>query len=146
MLPWTKIKQKNLQICIDHTPSCIYFCKKKRTQEGAWLLCIFFCNHNYQGGTDEFIYKASILSNKQLLLNMIDHETIKVPHTTRIAFLTNRYIFCSNYPAIFCIIVIASYIASQLAILLYKGSTVEQRLMQSSQLYRFLAKQQNLQI
>ena len=27
-----------------------------------------------QGGTGEFIYKASILFNKQFLSNMIDHE------------------------------------------------------------------------
>ena len=74
MLLWTKIKQKNLQICIDHAPSCIYFCKNKRTQEGLWLLCIFFCNHNYQGGIGEFICKALMLGNKQLLSNMIDHE------------------------------------------------------------------------
>ena len=43
-------------------------------QERAWLLCIFFSNHNYQGGTGEFIYKALILGNKQLLSNMIDHK------------------------------------------------------------------------
>ena len=43
-------------------------------QEGVWLLCISFCNHNYQGGTGEFIYKDLILGNKQLLLNMIDHK------------------------------------------------------------------------
>ena len=28
---------------------------------------------NYQGGTGEFIYKASIIGNKQLLSNTIDH-------------------------------------------------------------------------
>ena len=43
-------------------------------QEGVWLLYIFFCNHNYQGDTGEFIYKASILANKQLLSNMMDCE------------------------------------------------------------------------
>ena len=74
MLLWTKIKEKNLQICVDHAPSCIQFCKKKRTQEKVWLLCIFFCNHNYQGTTGEFIYKALILGNKQLLSNMIDRK------------------------------------------------------------------------
>ena len=74
MLLWTKIKQKNLQICVDHAPSCVHFYKKKRTQEGASFLCIFFCNHNYQGGTGEFIYKASILGSKQLLSNMLDHK------------------------------------------------------------------------
>ena len=40
----------------------------------ARLLCIFFCNHNYQGGIDEYVYKALILGNKQLLSNMIDRE------------------------------------------------------------------------
>ena len=59
----------------------------------------FFCNHNYQGGTGEFIYKASILGNKQLLSNMIDCEATQVPHTTKIAFLADSYILCSNYPA-----------------------------------------------
>ena len=43
-------------------------------QEGAWLLCILSCNHNYQEGTGEFIYKDLILGNKQLLSNMIDRE------------------------------------------------------------------------
>ena len=42
-------------------------------QEGAWSLYIFH-NHNYQGATGRFIYKASILDNKQLLANMIDHK------------------------------------------------------------------------
>ena len=60
MLLWTKIKQKNLQICVDHAALCTHFCKKKHTQKWAWLLCILFCNHNYQGGTGEFIYKADI--------------------------------------------------------------------------------------
>ena len=58
MLLWTTIKQKNLQICIDHAPACIYFCKKKCIQERIWLH-ISFHNHNYQGGTGKFIYKAS---------------------------------------------------------------------------------------
>ena len=44
-----------------------YIFVKKGTQEDACLLCIFFCNHNYLGGTGEFIYKA----NKQLLRNMM---------------------------------------------------------------------------
>ena len=39
-----------------------------------------FHNHNYQGGTGKFIYKASILENKQLPSNMIDHEATQVPH------------------------------------------------------------------
>ena len=74
MLLWTKIKQKNLQICINHAPSCVYFCKRKHMQERAWLLCIFCCNHNYQERTGEFIHKALILGNKQLFSNMVDRE------------------------------------------------------------------------
>ena len=68
------------------------------------MLCIFFCNHNYQEGTGGFIYKALILGNKQLLSNMIDHKTMQVPFTTRIAFLADTYIFYSNYPANLCIV------------------------------------------
>ena len=56
-------------------PLIVYiFCKTKRMQEGVWLLCIFFCNHNYQEGTGKFIYKVLILGNKQLLSNMIARE------------------------------------------------------------------------
>ena len=56
-------------------PLIVYiFCKTKRMQEGVWLLCIFFCNHNYQEGTGKFMYKASILGNKQLPSNMIDYK------------------------------------------------------------------------
>ena len=45
-----------------------------------------------QGGAGEFMYKASILGNKQLLSSMIDHKATQVPYTTRIAFLTDSYI------------------------------------------------------
>ena len=120
---WTKIKQ-NLQIFVNHAPSCIHFCKKKCTQEGEWSLYIFFHNHNYQGGIGKFIYRALMLDNKQLLSNLIDCEATQVPYTTRIAFLVDNYTFCSNYPAILCIITMVSYIASYLAILLYKGSNL----------------------
>ena len=73
MLLWTKIKQKYVLIM----PLLVYiFCKNKFMQEGAWLLCIFFCNHNYQEGSGGFIYKALILGNKQLLSNMIDGKAI----------------------------------------------------------------------
>ena len=34
MLLRTKIKQKNLQICIDHTPSCKNFCKRNVRKKG----------------------------------------------------------------------------------------------------------------
>ena len=81
------------------------------------MLYIFFHNHNYQGYIGKFIYKASILDNKQLLLNMIDREAAQVTYTTRNAFLTDSYIFCSNFLAILCIIVL----------LLYEGSTFEQK-------------------
>ena len=63
-------------------------------QEGEWLLYTFLHGHNYQGGTGKFIYRALILDNKQLLSNMIDHEATQVPHTTRIVFLADSYIFC----------------------------------------------------
>ena len=35
-----------------------------------------------QGGTGEFMYKASILGNKLLLSNMIDGEATQVPNIT----------------------------------------------------------------
>ena len=62
--------------------------------------------------TGKFIYKALILDNKQLLSTMIECKATQVPYTTRIALLADSYshIFCSNFPAILCIIVIASYI------------------------------------
>ena len=41
VLLWIKIRQKFLQLYIDHAPSCVHFCKK-RTQEGERLLYIFF--------------------------------------------------------------------------------------------------------
>ena len=71
---------------------------------------ILFQNHNYQGGLCKFIYKTSILDNKQLLSNMKDWEVTQVPYTTRIAFLADSYILWLNFPAILCIIAIASYI------------------------------------
>ena len=40
-----------LQICVNHA-----FLHAFCTQEGAWLLNIFFQNHNYQGGTGNFTY------------------------------------------------------------------------------------------
>ena len=94
------------------TPLLVYnFAKGSVCKKGTWSLDIFFHNYNYQGGTGKFIYKASILDNKQLLSNMIDQEATQVPDTTRIDFLADSYIFCSSLPAILCIIAIASYIA-----------------------------------
>ena len=53
-------------------PLIAYTCKKKCMQEGVRSLCTFFHNHNHQGGTGKFIYKVSILDNKQLLSSMTD--------------------------------------------------------------------------
>ena len=41
MLLWIKIRQKYLQLSIDHTPSCVHFCKK-HMQEGERLLYTLF--------------------------------------------------------------------------------------------------------
>ena len=35
MLLWTKIKQKNFQICIDHAPSCVHFGKEMYARRGV---------------------------------------------------------------------------------------------------------------
>ena len=96
-------------------------------QERAKLLYIFFHNHNYQGGSGKFIYKASILDNKQLLSNIIDHKATQVPHTTRNAFLMHGYVFCSKHPTILCIIAIASYIAiwQNIIIIIYNKTSRE---------------------
>ena len=53
----------------------------------------FFHNHNYQEGTGKFIDKASIFDSKQLLSNMTAHEATQVPHTTRIVFLADSYLY-----------------------------------------------------
>ena len=73
------------------------------------VVIVHFLSRSQLSG--KFIYKASILVNKQLLSNMMDCETMQAHYTTRISLLTDSYIFCSNYPAILCIIAIASYIA-----------------------------------
>ena len=108
---------KSLQICIDHAPSCIHFCKKQRMQERAWSLYIF-PQSQLSGSTGKFIYKALILGFKQLLSNMIDRKATQVPYITRIVFLANNYIFCSNHLAILCVIVIPSYIAMYMKVAL----------------------------
>ena len=43
MLLWTTIKQ-NSQICVNHAPSCIHFCKKKHTQKG--MVAIHFLSQS----------------------------------------------------------------------------------------------------
>ena len=50
------------------------------------------------------IYKALILDNKQLLSNMVDREATQVPYTARNAFFADSYIFCSNFPSIFVLL------------------------------------------
>ena len=124
MLLWTNIKQKNLHISIDHTPSCIHFCKRKHTQEGTWSLYIFLHNHNYQEDTGKFIYRTLILDNKQLLSNMICNAKSQKCHTSPelSSLQIHSYTFYSNYPAILCIIAIASYKASQLAFCYIKAT------------------------
>ena len=68
-----------------------YFCVQKNVHKRGVVAVHFLLQS--QGGTGEFMYKASILSIKQLLSNMIDCEATQVPHTTRIAFLTDSYMF-----------------------------------------------------
>ena len=53
---------------------------------------------------------ALVLDNKWLLQNIIDHKATEVPYMARISSLADSYIFCLNFPAILCIIAIASYI------------------------------------
>ena len=47
-------------------------------QERTWSLSISFQNYDSQEGTGKFICKPSILDEKQLHLNRIDQEAIKV--------------------------------------------------------------------
>ena len=89
------------------TPLLAYIFVKRN----IWKRGVVIAHFHPQGGTGKFIYKASILNNKQLLSNMIDCKVTQVPYTTRIVFPADSYIFCSNFPVILCIIAIASYIA-----------------------------------
>ena len=52
---------------------------------------------------------------------MIDWKATQVPYPTRVTFLADSYIFCSNFQAILCIVAIASFIAIE-------GSAFEQKL------------------
>ena len=56
-------------------------------QEGAWSLYISFQNRNTQEGTGEDIYKPSVLDEKQVCLNRIDREAIKVLSSLRLTTL-----------------------------------------------------------
>ena len=109
------------------TPLLAYIFVKRNVTRGVWLLCIFFCNNKYQGGTFKFIYKALVIGNKQLLSNMIDRKSTQVPCTTRIALLADSYciyVFCSNYPAILYIIAIASRAVARSSQLVRPDSTL----------------------
>ena len=58
------------------TPLLAHIFVKRNVRKKGRGCCalIFFCNYNYQGGTGEFIYKASIIGNTQLLSHTIDRE------------------------------------------------------------------------
>ena len=81
------------------------------TQEGVWSLYIFFQNHNYQGGTSNFTYKASIYSKRLC--------------TTGITFLADSQLYILLKPP--------SQLHSQLAILYHQNY-----LLRNSQLYILL--------
>ena len=72
---YRELKSSNrigLQICIEITPFLAYsFVKGNVCKKG--MLAMHFLLQS-KGGTGEFMYKASIFGNKQLLSNMIDHE------------------------------------------------------------------------
>ena len=82
------------------TPLLTYCFVKEMYRRRSMVAVILFHNHNYQGSTGKFIYRASILDNKQLLSNIVDCKATQVPYTTRIAFLADSYIISSNFPAI----------------------------------------------
>ena len=89
-------------------------------QEGAWSLYIFSQNHNYQGGTSDFTYKALILAGQQKVLLTYD-SLIMQPHKCRVppelpSLQIAIYFTQTTQPFI---IAIASFIAMQLASQLY---------------------------
>ena len=101
-----------MQICFYHAPSSVHFCKKKSMQElkikgrgryifSSTITIIREVQVNLSQGFD--------IKQQTAPLNMIDRKATQVPHTTRIALLADGYIFCSNFPAILCIIAVASY-------------------------------------
>ena len=72
MLLWTKIKQKYLHKDALITPLLAYiFVKETYARRG--MVAVHFLLQS-QGGTGEFMDKASIVGNNQLLSNMIDRE------------------------------------------------------------------------
>ena len=96
-LPWIKFKHHYfLQICIDHALSCMHFVCKK----GPGCCTFSSSYHNYQGGTGNFIYKASILSGQQKTLY---HQNYLPCRWLAIYFAQTTQLF---------IITLASYTAS----------------------------------
>ena len=55
------------------TPLLTYIFVKNVRKKGRGC-CAFFLQSVSQGGTGEFMYKVSILGNKQLLSSIIDRE------------------------------------------------------------------------
>ena len=92
--------------------------------EGAWSLYISFQNHNTQGGTGKFIYKPSILDEKQLYSKQDqsrNHKTAVYPRTVttfqHMLLLTETKGSCAHMPLItawLVIICIASRIAMRI--------------------------------
>ena len=100
--------RKCKQVLIKFLPVNIFV--KAKYARGAWSLYIFFHNHNYLGGTGKFIYKASILDNKQLLSNIDRSQSYTSTIHHQNCLPCRQLYICSNYPVILCITTIASYI------------------------------------
>ena len=75
VLLWIKFKHNFFANMHRSRPFLYAFCM----QEGVWLLYIFFQNHNYQGGTGNFTYKALILTGQQKALVKYDSLIVQ-PH------------------------------------------------------------------
>ena len=80
VLLWIKFKHNYFFANMRRSRPFLYaFC----TQEGVWLLYIFFYNHNYQGGTGNFTYGALILAGQQKALVKYDRLIVQ-PHKCRV--------------------------------------------------------------
>ena len=86
--------QKNLQVCVDHIPSCIcfvHFLYKGMYARRAWSLCISSIITIIKvAQVNLSTCMALILDIKQLLS---DWEAIQEPYTTRIALLEDSYMY-----------------------------------------------------
>ena len=63
LLLWIKIKQKDLKTCIDHTPSCVHFVRKKGRGH-----CTFHQESRYPDRKRLIYLQSLTLPVKQLLL------------------------------------------------------------------------------